>query len=260
MTAISVEDITVQSGTQRILEGISLRIERGDRVALIGPNGAGKTTLLRAILGLVPLRAGRILLDGRANHALSPLERAAQIAWLPQQALADEAITTLEYVLAARFRFRESKQAAREAALRALACVGAQSWASRLVTQLSGGEQQRVALAALLAQESRILLADEPANHLDPAQQVAVWGLLGQFAASGTMIVVTHDINWVAWLGAPSGTRVVALKQGRLAFDVMAHDVSLPDRLRQLYGIPMRTHGDSEHRVIIPVGPAGDIS
>jgi len=260
VTAISIEDVAVQSRSQRVLEGISIRIDCGDRVVLIGPNGAGKTTLLRAILGLVPLSTGRILIDGQANHALSPQERAAKIAWLPQQALADEAITTLEYVAAARFRFRESRRSAHAAALRALGRVDAEPWASRLVTQLSGGEQQRVALAALLAQESRILLADEPANHLDPAQQVAIWGLLGQFATSGTMVVVTHDVNWVSWLGPLSGTRIMALKQGRVAFDVMASDVSLTDRLSELYGIRMRAHGDLHDRVIFSAVPNGEAS
>jgi iron complex transport system ATP-binding protein len=258
VTAISIEDVAVQSRSQRVLEGISIRIGCGDRVVLVGPNGAGKTTLLRAILGLQTLSAGRILIDGQTTHALSPQERAAKLAWLPQQALADEPITTLEYVAAARFRFHESSRSAREAALRALGRVDAEPWAPRLVTQLSGGEQQRVALAALLAQQSQIVLADEPANHLDPAQQAAIWGLLGQFAASGTMIVVTHDVNWVAWLGPLAGTRIVALKQGRVAFDLMANDALLTDRLSELYGIRMRAHGDSRDRVIIAAGPSGE--
>lgn len=257
MTVISIEHAGINRGGQCILNDVSLRVERGDRIALIGPNGSGKTTLLRAILGLVPLAQGRILLDGEPVARLASLDRAARVAWLPQQALADEAITTLEFVLAARYRFTEPRPVAVAAALRALTCIDAEAWASRLVTQLSGGEQQRIALAALLAQESRTLLADEPANHLDPAQQVVVWKLLGQLAASGTMIVVTHDINWVPWLGDLAATRVVALKQGQLLFDVKANDDRLPARLSELYGIEMLALEVDGQRVIVPTKPHG---
>jgi iron complex transport system ATP-binding protein len=125
------------------------------------------------------------------------------------------------------------------------------------VTQLSGGEQQRIALAALLAQESQTLLADEPANHLDPAQQVVVWRLLGRIAASGTMIVVTHDINWVPWLGDLAATRVVALKQGQLMFDLKADDALLPARLSELYGIEMFALEANGQRVIVPTKSHG---
>jgi len=257
MTVISIEHAGINRGGQCVLNDVSLRVERGDRIALLGPNGSGKTTLLRAILGLVPLARGRILLDGEPLARLAAIERAARVAWLPQQALADEAITTLEFVLAARYRLTEPRPVAKEAALHALKCIDAEAWASRVVTQLSGGEQQRIALAALLAQESQTLLADEPANHLDPAQQVVVWRLLGQIAASSTMIVVTHDINWVPWLGDLAATRVVALKQGQLMFDVKADDALLPARLSELYGIEMLALEANGQRVIVPTKSLG---
>ena len=258
MSTIKIENVSVRCGPQPILNDISLRINPGDKVALIGPNGAGKTTLLRAILGLLPLSAGHIMLDGKACNEFAPTERAAHLAFLPQQALADEPITALEYVAAARFRFRETRVATRDAALHALQQVDVQDFASRPITQLSGGEQQRVALAALLAQEAKVILADEPANHLDPAQQVVVWTLLGQVATSGTLLVVTHDINWVTWLGPLHRTRVVALKHGQVAFDTWAHDETLPQRLSQLYGTAMMSCNESQQRVIVPTGSAGE--
>jgi ABC-type cobalamin/Fe3+-siderophores transport system ATPase subunit len=252
MSAISVEDLVVVRGGRRVLDGISFQVEPGEHIALVGPNGAGKTTLIRAILGLVRIHRGNIALEGAAHHRMSPLARAEKIAWLPQHALAEEAISVVEFVQVARFRFRESKQSARQAALRALRRVGAERWALRLVTQLSGGEQQRVALAALLAQESHVILADEPGNHLDPAQQMTVWQLLGQCVQHGTMIVVTHDVNWLSWLGPLSSTRIVALEGGRLAFDVLANDEELPHRLSELYGIRMRSFASPEQWVIAP--------
>jgi len=255
MTVVRIEDVVVRRGSRRILEGVSLTVNPGERVALVGPNGSGKTTLLRAILGLLPLGRGRVLLDGVPVESLSPLQRAAKLGWLPQRAPADEAITVLDFVSSARYRFRESVSAARESALAALSRIGAAGWSERLVTELSGGAQQRVALAALLAQQSEVLLADEPANHLDPAQQVVVWSLLGELAAAATMIVVTHDVNWVHWLGEASATRVVGLQRGRLMFDLCANSPELSDRLSELYGIPLDVFEAKGRRVFIPSGP-----
>ena len=237
-----------------MLDEISLRVRDRERVAVIGPNGAGKTTLMRAILGLLPMEEGEILLDGVSTQKLSPMERAAKVAWLPQQALVEEPITAVEFVQAARFRFQEANRVARDAAFRALQSVGAAQWANSLITRLSGGEQQRVALAALFAQEATLLLADEPANHLDPAQQACAWRLLGQAATFGTIMVITHDVNLVPLLGELSRTRVVALNRGRIVFDVMANDSSLTERLCELYGIEVQVYGQSGHRVIVPKG------
>jgi iron complex transport system ATP-binding protein len=255
VTELIIDQLVIARGTRRVLDGITLRVGNQERVAVIGPNGAGKTTLMRAILGLIPVQQGSILLDGVPTGKLSPLERAAQLAWLPQQALVEEPITALEFVQAARYRFQEPHQIAREAALRALQRAGAEQWAQSLITRISGGEQQRVALAALFAQEATVLLADEPANHLDPAQQVSAWTLLGQAACAGSILVITHDINLVPLLGDPSQTRIVALNRGRLVFDVPASESSLPERLRELYGIEMRAYGQAASRVIVPRGP-----
>jgi iron complex transport system ATP-binding protein len=252
VTELQVEHLTISRGSRCVLQDLSLHVRSRERVAVVGPNGSGKTTLLRAILGLLPVAKGHIFLDGVPTQQLRPLERAAKLAWLPQQALAEEPITALEFVRAARFRFQETSHAARGAALRALQSVGAEDWADSPVTCLSGGEQQRVALAALFAQEATLLLADEPANHLDPAQQASAWRLLERAAASSTVLVVTHDINLVPLLGELSDTRVVALNHGRIAFDVMASDMSLPDLLCKLYGIEMQVFGSPGYRVIVP--------
>jgi iron complex transport system ATP-binding protein len=235
-----------------VLDNLTLSVENHERLAVIGPNGAGKTTLMRAILGLLPVDSGNILLDGSPTRKLSAKERAARVAWLPQQALADEPISAIEFIRSARFRFGEGDREARAAAQRALKRAGADEWAHRLITQLSGGEQQRVALAALFAQEANLLLADEPANHLDPAQQASAWRLLAEAAASSAIIVVTHDINLVPLLGNPAQTRIVALNRGRIDFDILANDPSLPKRLGELYGIEMQEHGEGVTRVILP--------
>jgi len=252
VTEICVEQLVVNRGSRRVLDDVTLRVRSCERVAIIGPNGAGKSTLMRAILGLQPATSGRITLDGAPTAMLTPLNRAAKIAWLPQQALVDEPVTAIEFVKAARYRMRENPDAAKGAALRALDSVGAKDWADRLITRLSGGEQQRVALAALLAQEASAFLVDEPANHLDPAQQVSVWRLLARVGAERTVVIITHDINLVPLLGKLSETRIIALDRGRLAFDTVASDPALAERLSELYGMQMQVYGQSANRVIVP--------
>ncbi len=252
MTDICIDRLSVERGSKRVIDELSLRIAAGERVAIIGPNGAGKTTLFRAILGLEAASSGSVTLDSVPTLQLTPLERAAKIAWLPQQSLVDEPITALELVLAARYRMKESEAIANSAALRALESVGAHDWANRAVTRLSGGERQRVALAALFAQEASALLLDEPANHLDPAQQLSVWRLLSRVAKGSTILVVTHDINLVPLLGDISRTRIVALAGGRVAFDTVANDPSMADRLSDLYCTRMHVFTRERTQVIVP--------
>jgi len=252
VTDIFVDRLGVNRGSRRVLDEVTLRVRPGERVAIVGPNGAGKTTLMRAILGLQNATSGRVTLDGEPTLELTPRQRAAKIAWLPQQALVDEPISALEFVQAARYRMHESPEAAKVAALRALDSVGAKEWVERVITHLSGGEQQRVALAALLAQEASALLVDEPANHLDPAQQVSVWGLLSRVAENCSIVVITHDINLVPLLGDVARTRIVALRRGHIAFDTVANDPALPERLCELYETQMRVYGQDGHRVILP--------
>jgi iron complex transport system ATP-binding protein len=254
VTEVCIEQLVVTRGRRRLLDNVTLLIKPGERVIIVGPNGAGKTTLLRAILGLVPAEQGRILLDGVPTESLSPLSRSAKVAWLAQQALVEEPITCLELAQSARYRFRETSSAARRAAHQVLERVGMRHLAQRLVTQLSGGERQRVALAALLAQQAPLLLADEPANHLDPAQQVWAWTMLGQVALDGSLVVVTHSINLISLLGDTSGTRVVGLKHGTVIFDVNYDDASLPRHLQSLYDVAICVHLNGPDRVIIPTG------
>ena len=252
MTDIFVERLVVKRGSRRVLDELSLHVRAGERVAIIGPNGAGKTTLIRAILGLEVAHSGSVSLDSTPTSQMKPFERAAKVAWLPQQALVDEPITTLEFVLAARYRIRESLASAKIAARKALESVDAEDWADRTVTRLSGGERQRVALAALFAQESSALLLDEPANHLDPAQQVGVWRLLSRVASNSAILVVTHDVNLIPLLGDVTETRIVALESGRVAFDTRANDPSLAERLSDLYGMQMHGFSHAGRHVFVP--------
>ncbi|HWZ89803.1 MAG TPA: metal ABC transporter ATP-binding protein [Polyangiaceae bacterium] len=253
MAELEFVALSVKLRERTLLDSVSLRLARGDFVALLGPNGAGKTTLLKAALGLRAPTSGSARVRETTVTDLDARARAGEIAWLPQHIRADEPLTSVETVAAARFRFREAHAESQRAAERALVRVGAGEYAARPVTQLSGGERQRVAFACLVAQEAQILLFDEPANHLDPAQQLDVYRLLGELWREGrTILCINHDVNLLHHLGDPERVRVVGLNAGQIAFDASLTDSSLPERLGKLFGVEMDTIEGRGQRFILP--------
>ncbi|MCE9672250.1 ABC transporter ATP-binding protein [Myxococcus stipitatus] len=252
---LEVSGATVRNGGRVLLEGVSLRVAPGDFVAVVGPNGAGKTTLLRVALGLQRVDAGRATVDGRDVASLSPRERAALVAWLPQRVQVSEPITVLEHVVAARYRFHESRRRSEEAAREALAHVQAEALGARPITELSGGEQQRVAVAALLAQQSPLVLLDEPANFLDPAQQLELYALVGRLWRAGKgVLCITHDINVLAHALAPGAAgrlRVLGLSGGRTAFESHYDAPELGEALGRVFGVRMRDVRIDGQRVFV---------
>jgi iron complex transport system ATP-binding protein len=253
VTALVVDGVTVTVRGRNLLDAISLRVESGEVVAVLGPNGAGKTTLLRCILGLVRPTLGSVFLGGTDNRTLTTKQRAGLVAHLAQHASFDDALTVLEYVAAARFRHDETRRASERAARAALERVDALNLAERRLGPLSGGERQRVALAALLAQQAAIALLDEPANHLDPSRQAQSYALLGELQQAGsTMLIVTHDINFLSHLWRPNRVRVVGMKQGRSAFELPYGAEQLCDELSELYGVRMRRFFEHGQALIVP--------
>ena len=253
MPELEFQALSVKIRNRTLLDSVSLRVERGDFVALIGPNGAGKTTLLKTALALLAPSAGEVRILEQPAAQLDARARAAAIAWLPQHIRADEPVTGLETVAAARFRFRESHAASQKAAEIALARVGASAYAERRMTELSGGERQRVAFACLVAQDARTLLFDEPANHLDPAQQLDVYRLLGELWREGrTVLCINHDVNLLQQVGNAARVRVVGLREGRVAFEAKLADPELPEQLGALFGIEMNAILSDGQRFIVP--------
>jgi iron complex transport system ATP-binding protein len=254
---LGLRDVDLRIGSRALLTSVSLSLEPGEFLALVGPNGAGKTTLLRAALGLVRCSHGNVRVGGAPVESLAPRARAALLGWLPQQALASEALSALETVVAARYRFDETRAKAEDAARRCLARLGVADLAGHPVTRLSGGEHQRVALAALIAQEATFYLLDEPANHLDPAQQAETYALLGALVREGMGILcVTHDVNLLAHAGGRP--RVTGLSNGKLRFETGYDASELPERLAELFGVPMDAVELGGRRLIVPnPKPAG---
>jgi iron complex transport system ATP-binding protein len=250
---LRLEHVSVQRRERALLDDVSLTLESGQLLALLGPNGAGKTTLLRCMLGLAVPSTGSVQLADDTMARLSPRQRAARVAWLPQHSQAAEELSALEVVMAARYRFDEPFAVTEREARHALGRVGVAGVAGRALATLSGGERQRVSLAALLAQATPILLVDEPANHLDPAQQIDVYRLLGELWREGRSVVcVTHDVNLLRHLGDPAHVRVAGVADGRLHFECRLDAPELAGRLGPLFGVQMRALALDGDRVLVP--------
>lgn len=215
---LSLEGVGVHLSGRAIVNDVSLSLPRGCLVALVGPNGAGKTTLLKAVAGLLPYE-GAIRLGDRQLSDLSIRERATRMAYLPQGHIVHWPLPARDVVALGRYphgatdpaRLSEPDQ---EAVARAMTAADVTALADRRVTELSGGERSRVALARVLAVEAPVILADEPIASLDPRYQIEVMKLLRSVADAGTLvIVVTHDLG----LTARFADQVMVLSQGRLA-------------------------------------------
>jgi iron complex transport system ATP-binding protein len=214
---LTARGLNVTLAGRLVLKDVSLALSSGHLVALVGPNGAGKTTLLRALAGLVP-SDGAIEVGGAALSSLSLRERARRFAYLPQGHVVHWPLAARDIVALGRYPHGATDPARltpkdTEAVLRAMQAADVMEFSERRVTELSGGERSRVALARVLAVEAPVILADEPTASLDPRHQFDVMKSLRASADKGVLvIVVTHDLG----LAARFADTVLVLSDGRL--------------------------------------------
>jgi iron complex transport system ATP-binding protein len=194
---LAARAVSVRAGTRELVQGLNVEFSPGEVVAILGRNGSGKTLTLHTLAGLRAPAGGDVLLDGVALTELKRRAVALRLGLLPQD-LEDAFVTTMETVLIGRhphlalwqWESAEDERLARTA----LAAVDMGNFAARRTDTLSGGEQRRVAVAALLAQQPAIYLLDEPTNHLDPHHQLVVLGLFRELARTGRTVITTlHD-------------------------------------------------------------------
>jgi iron complex transport system ATP-binding protein len=213
---IDIQAVRFAYRDRQVLCDVDLRIEAGCHLCLLGVNGAGKSTLLRLCAGLLLPRAGRVLLDGQELTKMTRARIARRVAYLPQESVHTFAFSALEVVLMGRYAratgaFEGPEDLA--AARRAMEQTDCLHLSDRPIAELSGGERRRVALAQALAQETEMLLLDEPTAGLDPAHALALGRSLCAIAESGRALVwSTHDLNLAARF-CPSAA---LLSQGRL--------------------------------------------
>ena len=217
---LSVRKLSYSYGRSRVLDDLSLDVRAGEFLSIVGPNGAGKSTLLKCLNRILTGTTGTIAIRGRDLSTFSQRALAREIAYVPQAEGRFAEFTVFEFVLLSRYPhlspFTTVSEANERAVWRALESTHTQKFAHRVHATLSGGERQKVFVAAALAQEAPILILDEATSSLDPRHQADILHVLKETnrQTGTTVLSVTHDIN----LAAAVSDRILAMKNGRSMF------------------------------------------
>lgn len=258
---LEISQLTVAYGDHVVLKGISLSVQPGEVLAVAGPNGAGKSTLIRAVSGVIPAQAGAIRVAGREVTSLSPTERARFLAVVPQARQLPAAFSVYETTLIGRTPYLGwlGQPGARDHMLTrwALERTDLAGAATRHVGELSGGEQQRVLLARALAQDTPVLLLDEPTTHLDLRHQSGILNLARRLASETqrAILMVLHDLN----LAGLYADRVALLAEGSLHAIGAPEAVLTDENLAAVYQVPVNVipHPEYGTPLILPNGRNG---
>jgi iron complex transport system ATP-binding protein len=233
---LAARDLHFSYPDRPVLDGVSLALSPGEVLAVLGPNGAGKSTLLRCLAGVLQPQ-GSVELDGRPLPSVPPGERARLLAFVPQHVPPRLPMTVFEAVLLGRRPYLSWRPRASdlEAAWEALSLMGLEELAQREFSEISGGQRQKAALARALAQQSRLLIMDEPTSSLDLRHQLEVMSLLCTLAEERDVGVVLamHDLN----LAARFASRAILLHGGRIEADGPPGEVLTEDAIREVYGV-----------------------
>jgi iron complex transport system ATP-binding protein len=241
MTMLSARDLSIGYPRRTLAGNISFTLNAGEAVAILGPNGSGKTTLFRTLLGLLPARAGQVLLADKIIAALTPAEIARHIAYVPQAAGGFFNFSVIEVVEMARAAHLAwyAQPGARDRAIaeQALAELNIADFADREFAELSGGERQLVMIARALASEAAILLLDEPTASLDYGNQFLILDEIAKLKARGVAILfTTHDPNQALRIA----DRTLTISRTGAVTIGNTHDLLTGTALAALYGLPIQ--------------------
>ena len=257
--AIAAHDLHYEVDAATLLEGVSLRADKGQLVGLIGPNGSGKSTFLKAISGQIRSQGGTVSLDGNDIRTLSARQVAASLALVPQIAPYTYGFTSLELVLMGRYphlgRFQMEGKEDDRIARNAMRLTETEPFAERTLDTMSGGERQRVFVSRALAQGPRVLLLDEPTANLDVLHQIKVFELVRRLVDSGlTAVAAIHDLN----LAARYSDRLVLLSGGRMLAEGPVEAVLTPEIIRVAFGVESAVYREpaTGALAVSVVGPA----
>jgi iron complex transport system ATP-binding protein len=254
VTLLETRDLAIGYGRTRIAGGLDLAVAAGSVTCLLGPNGVGKTTLFKTLLGLIPKLSGAVEIDGRDLSKLDRQSIARQIAYVPQAQIAEFPYTVIDLVVMGRTAhlgtFGQPRRADHEAAMAALDKLGIASLAERDSTRISGGQRQLALIARALAQQTRIIVMDEPTASLDLGNRIRVLDTIRALAESGLAIVLSTHEPEHAFVVAD---RVAILGKDRFATGPV-EAVMTAQELSRLYGVALNVERTPSGRFV--VGPA----
>lgn len=239
------------------LEGVNLTLPKGSFAGIIGQNGSGKSTFLKGVIGDLPISDGTVELNGENLHALS-LKKRARLVAMVSQFPAFPPISVEEYVLMGRMPYRKQFQFSYteediDIATRYLELTGIMHLKEKLMTELSGGEQQMAAIACALTQQPMLLLLDEPTSHLDITYQTKIMNLLQQLSEEEglTVIMIVHDLN----LGSEYCNYLTLMKKGRVFRQGTPQEVLTYENIESAYNtvVIVKTNPVSDKPVVFPV-------
>ena len=238
MAMLEIKDLSAGYDDGFVVHDVSLTVEPGEFVAVLGRNGSGKSTLIKAVQNLLGNVRGQVVCDGEDVFRMSPRRLAAKIAYVPQLAEPIFEYTVEEIVLMGRFarqgRLEKASAADATAVDEALRLTDVGPLRTKRLSQLSGGERQRVFIARALAQDTPVLLLDEPSLHLDISYQVEVYGILKglQKDKGKTIVAAEHNIN----LAAAYAERLIFLKNGAVAAEGTPGETVSAANIREIFG------------------------
>jgi ABC-type cobalamin/Fe3+-siderophores transport system ATPase subunit len=245
---LRAEHVALGYDGRRVVHDLDLAVPDGSFTTIVGANGSGKSTLLRGLARLLKPETGAIVLDGKTIHDYPSKEVARRLGLLPQSQTAPDAISVADLVARGRYphqsllrQWSPADQAAVDAALE---LTDTTDLASRAFDELSGGQRQRVWLAMALAQQTDILLLDEPTTYLDIAHQIEVLDLCARLRVErgSTLVAVLHDLN----LAARYATHLVAMKDGAIVAEGEPAEIITPDLIELVFGLSCRVIADPE--------------
>ncbi|WP_223691943.1 ABC transporter ATP-binding protein [Leifsonia poae] len=258
---LAAEDATLAYDKRVIAQNLSVAIPDGSFTVIVGPNACGKSTLLRGLSRLLPPNEGRVVLDGRNIRDFKTKEVARILGLLPQTSIAPDGITVADLVSRGRHphqgMLRQWSPDDERAVAEALEATGVADLSGRLVDELSGGQRQRVWVAMALAQETELLLLDEPTTFLDIAHQIELLELLRRLnlERGRTLVAVLHDLNHASRYAS----HIIAMSDGRIVAEGTPADVVTPGLVRDVFGLPAHVLADpiAGTPLVVPLGAPG---
>jgi len=250
---LGIDNLEFSFGCSRVLEEISLEVEKGRILAVLGPNGSGKTTLIRCILQILAPTAGSVRVDGRPAREMSRKELARCLGYVAQSVPAMLPMSVFDTVLMGRsphLRWNPGDSDL-QCVAGVLEATGLGHLAFRSMDQISGGQAQKVLLARALVQDAGYLLLDEPTSSLDLRHQLEILDMIQEYTRSGRIgvLLALHDLN----LAARYAHRIVMLRQGRIFCSGTPREVLTPETLEEVFGVESEVLLEKGNLIIYPL-------